>query len=96
MCGFFFLVCRLEVEDDAENLAENLQNSSTLENILQRLQNFEVHEHNLPCKRFRVIVLPYSPQIPLKQLRARLHACSVKEVSEFDCGLSAQLNDKRS
>lgn len=38
----FLLVCRLEVEDEAEIQADNLQNSSTLENILQRLQSFEV------------------------------------------------------
>ena len=31
------------MEEEAEIEAENLQNSSTLENILQRLQNFEVH-----------------------------------------------------
>ena len=30
------------MEEEAEIEAENLQNSSTLENILQRLQNFEV------------------------------------------------------
>ena len=40
---FFSLLCRLEVEEEAEIEADNLQNSSTLENILQRLQNFEVH-----------------------------------------------------
>ena len=31
------------MEEEAEIEADNLQNSSTLENILQRLQNFEVH-----------------------------------------------------
>ena len=30
------------MEEEAEIEADNLQNSSTLENILQRLQNFEV------------------------------------------------------
>ena len=40
---FFPFLFRLEVEEEAEIEADNLQNSSTLENILQRLQNFEVH-----------------------------------------------------
>ena len=31
------------MEEEAEIEADNLQNSSTLENVLQRLQNFEVH-----------------------------------------------------
>ena len=31
------------MEEEAEIEADNLQNSSTLENILQKLQNFEVH-----------------------------------------------------
>ena len=30
------------MEDEAETQADTLQNSSTLENILQRLQSFEV------------------------------------------------------
>lgn len=39
---FFFFIYRLEVEDEAETQADTLRNSSTLENILQRLQSFEV------------------------------------------------------
>ena len=31
------------MEEEAEIEADTLQNSSTLENVLQRLQNFEVH-----------------------------------------------------
>ena len=31
------------MEEEAEIEADNLQNSFTLENVLQRLQNFEVH-----------------------------------------------------
>lgn len=38
---------RLEVEDEVEIQADNLQNSSTLENILQRLQNFEKVEEEI-------------------------------------------------
>lgn len=33
------------MEEEAEIEADNLQNSSTVENVLQRLQNFEVHWH---------------------------------------------------
>ncbi|KAL9981108.1 hypothetical protein ACROYT_G009771 [Oculina patagonica] len=38
---------RLEVEGEAEIQADNLQNSSTLENILQRLQSFEKVEEEI-------------------------------------------------
>ena len=39
---YFLVIYRLEVEDETETQADTLQNSSTLENILQRLQSFEV------------------------------------------------------
>lgn len=38
---------RLELEDDVQRQADNLQNSSTLENILQRLQSFEKAEEEI-------------------------------------------------
>lgn len=38
---------RLEFEDDAENEAHELQDSSTLENILRRLQSFEKVEEEI-------------------------------------------------
>ncbi|XP_068750327.1 protein moonraker-like isoform X2 [Montipora capricornis] len=38
---------RLELEEDAESQASDVQNSSTLENILQKLQNFEKVEEEI-------------------------------------------------
>ena len=47
---FYSFLYRLEIEDDVEIQADDLQNSSSLDNILQRLQSFEVREKPMSAK----------------------------------------------
>ena len=47
---FYSFLYRLEIEDDVEMQADDLQNSSSLDNILQRLQSFEVREKPMGAK----------------------------------------------
>ena len=71
VCVHSALLFRLESDDETEEMAENLQNRSTLENLFQRLQSFEViHLMFSPRKFFTLFLSKYPDYRQVKLLLA--------------------------